>query len=72
VKPSKGKRAVMAAARTLAERRAVADARATQAMEVLRIVAACRRQQAALDALERMILGGRHVGFDGIAQIRKA
>lgn len=62
----------MEAVSTLAERRGAADARASEAIEVLRIVAACRRHQAALDALEQMILGGRHVGFDGIVQIRKA
>jgi len=53
----------------LAQRRAAAHARATDAIDVLRTAADRHRHQAALDALNRILLTGRTFRFDILAQI---
>lgn len=57
------------AVHTLAQRRAAADARANQAIDILRITANSRRHQAAIDVLQRILLRGRLMRFDTLAQI---
>lgn len=69
MKAIEGKRTAKEAADTLAQRRAAASERASRAIDVLRTIADSRRHQAAVDALERMILRGRHLGFGSIAEI---
>ena len=64
-----GLRTAKEAAHTLAERRAAADARASRAIDVLRNVADSRRHQAALDALQRMLLRGSVIRLDNARQI---
>lgn len=64
-----GLRTAKEAAHTLAQRRAAADARASRAIDVLRNVADSRRHQAALDALQRMLLRGHVIRFDTIPHI---
>jgi hypothetical protein len=64
-----GKRTAKEAAATLAQRRAAASERASRAIDVLRTIADSRRHQAAVDALERMILRGRNLGFGSIAEM---
>lgn len=53
----------------LAQRRAAAEARASRTIDVLRTVADRQRHQAALDALERILLRGRMFRFDHLAAI---
>ena len=53
----------------LAQRRAAAEARASHTIDVLRTVADRQRHQAALDALDRILLRGRMFRFDQLAEI---
>ncbi|WP_133818084.1 hypothetical protein [Tahibacter aquaticus] len=53
----------------MAQRRAAADARANQAIDILRLTADSRRHQAAIDVLQRILLRGRVMRFDTLAQI---
>lgn len=69
MKGIEGKRTAKEAARTLAERRAAADARASRDIGILRTIADSRRHQAAVDALERLIVRGRLIRFDTLAQL---
>lgn len=69
MKGIEGKRTAKEAARTLAERRAAADARASRDIGILRTIADSRRHQAAVDALERLIVRGRIIRFDTLAQM---
>lgn len=69
MKAIESKRTAKEAAATLTQRRAAAAERASRAIDVLRTIADSRRHQAAVDALERMILRGRHLGFASIAEI---
>lgn len=69
MKEIEGKRTPKEAAHTLAQRRAAANARASHAIDLLRAVADSRRHQAAVEALERMILRGRIIRFDSLTRM---
>lgn len=63
------KRTKVEAREALIQRRAAAQARATRDIEVLNAAAEVRQHQAALDALERILIRGRVVMLETLHQV---